>query len=56
MLKDALQSASVLEEHRTLMRMVVEKVQSAKGGLKEAFTSLLTSFEVCNVMYFGHFP
>ena len=32
------------------MGTVVEKVQSAKSGLNEAFTSLLTGFEVCDVM------
>ena len=52
---DALQGASVLEEHHTLMGTVVEKVQSAKSGLDEAFTSLLTGFEVCDVMSFGRF-
>ena len=43
---EALQSASIVEEHRTLMGMVVEKVRSAKSGLNEAYTSLLTGFEV----------
>ena len=55
-LMDALQGASVLEEHRTLMGTVVKKVQSAKSGLDEAFTSLLTGFEVCDVMSFSRFP
>ena len=55
MLMDALQSASVLEEHRTLMGTVVEKIQSAKSGLNEAFTSLLTGFEVCDVMSLAAF-
>ena len=54
-LMDALQGASVLEEHRTLMGTVVEKVQSAKSRLDEAFTSLLTGFEVCDVMSFSRF-
>ena len=54
-LMDALQGASVLEEHRTLMGTVVEKVQSAKSGLDEAFMSLLTGFELCDVMSFSHF-
>ena len=49
-LEEALQRASIMEEHRTLMGAVVEKVQSAKSGLNEAFTSLLTGFEVCDVM------
>ena len=54
-LMDALQGASILEGHRNLMGTVVEKVQSAKSGLDEAFTSLLTRFEVCNVMSFSLF-
>ena len=49
-LREALRRASVVEEHRTLMGTVVEKVQSAKSGLNEAFTSLLTGFEVCDVI------
>ena len=44
----ALQSASIVEEHRTLMGAVIEKVQSTKSGLTEACTSLLTGFEVSN--------
>ena len=42
----ALRSASIDEEHRTIMSAVVQKVQSAKSGLTEACASLLTSFEV----------
>ena len=49
-LRDELQSASILEEHHTLMGTVAEKIQSTKSGLNEAFTSLLTGFEVCDVM------
>ena len=45
---EALCSASIEEEHRTIMSAVVEKVQSAKNGLTEAYTSLLTGFEVSN--------
>ena len=44
----AQQSASIVEEHRTLMGAVIEKVQSAKSGLTKACTSLLTCFEVSN--------
>ena len=36
-----------MEEHRTLMDMVIEKVQSVKSRLNEAYTSLLRGFEVC---------
>ena len=47
---EALQRASMSEEHCTLMGGVVEKVQSTNNGLNEAFTSLLIGFEVCNVI------
>ena len=47
-LLEALRSASIDEEHRTIMSAVVEKVQSAKNGLTEACASLLTGFEVSN--------
>ena len=43
-----LHDASLDEEHRTLMSMVIEKVRSAKSGLTEACASLLTGFEVRN--------
>ena len=45
-LLEALHSASIDEEHRTIMSAVVHKVQSAKSGLTEACASLLTGFEV----------
>ena len=45
---EALHGASIDEEHRTVMSAVIQKVQSAKSGLIEACTSLLTGFEVCN--------
>ena len=47
-LLEALCSASIEEEHRTIMSVVTEKVQSAKSGLTEACASLLTVFEVSN--------
>ena len=50
-LMDALRHASVLEDHRSLMGTVVERVQFAKSGLGEAFTSLLRGFEVRNVIF-----
>ena len=43
---EALQGASIDEEDRAIMSVVVQKVQSAKSGLTEACTSLLTGFEV----------
>ena len=45
-LLEALRGASLDEEHRTLMSAVIQKVSSAKSGLTEAFSSLLTGFEV----------
>ena len=48
-LLEALQGASIVEEHRILMGTVVERVQSAKSGLTEACASLLTGYEVCDV-------
>ena len=47
-LLEALRVASMDEEHRTLMSSVIQKVLSAKSGLTEACTSLLTGFEVSN--------
>ena len=46
-LLEVLNGASIDEEHRTFMSAVIQKVQSAKSGLTEAYTSLLTGFEVC---------
>ena len=45
-LLEVLNGASINEEHRTIMSAVIHKVQSAKSGLTEACTSLLTGFEV----------
>ena len=50
-LMGALQSASISDEHRTLMGTVVGRILSAKSGLNEAFTGLLRGFEVCNVIF-----
>ena len=47
-LLEALCGASMDEGHRTLMSAVIQKVMSAKSGLTEACTSLLTGFEVSN--------
>ena len=54
-LLEALNGASIKEEHRTVMSAVIQKVQLAKSGLTEACNSLLTGFEVrnfkiCNVI------
>ena len=45
-LLEALQSASIEEEHRTIMSAVIQKVQLAKSGLAEACSSLLSGFDV----------
>ena len=42
----ALRSASIDEEHHSIMSAVVQNVQSTKSGLSEACPSLLTGFEV----------
>ncbi|XP_044346205.1 uncharacterized protein [Triticum aestivum] len=44
-LLEVLRGASMGEEHHTLMSAVIQKVRSAKRGLTEARTSLLTGFE-----------
>jgi hypothetical protein len=45
-LLEALNGASIKEEHRTVTSAVIQKVQLAKSGLTEACSSLLTGFEV----------
>ena len=54
-LMEALRRAAIVDEHRTLMGAVIEKVQSVKSGLNEAFTILLTGFEVCDVIFLAAF-
>ena len=46
---EVLRGASVVEEHRVRMGAVIEKVQSAKSGLDEACSNLLTGFEVSDI-------
>ena len=50
-LLEALNGASIEEEHRTVMSAVIQKVQLAKTGLTEACSSLLTGFEVRILIY-----
>ena len=45
-LQDLLKRASISEDHRTLMSMVIERIPSAESGLHEAVGSLLTGLEV----------
>ena len=46
-LSTALKSVSIIDEHRTLMGVVIEKIQSAKSGLNESCLGLIKAFEVC---------
>ena len=46
-----LEQVAISEAHRTSMDTVVERISSAKSGLHEAFMSLLTGFEVREMMY-----
>ena len=50
-LKDLLGRASISEEYRALMGTVIERISSAESGLHEAVRSLLTGFEVREIMY-----
>ena len=45
-LKGLLERATIAEEHCSLMGTVIERISSAESGLHEAFMSLLTGFEV----------
>ena len=49
-LRDLLEQAIISKEHRTLMGTVMERISSAESGLHEAFMSLLTGFEVHEIM------
>ena len=48
-----LESATLSEDHHTLMGTVLEKISSATSGLNVAFRSLLKGFEVRNAWFFG---
>ena len=50
-LLEALNGASIEEEHLTVMSAVIQKVQLAQSGLTEACNSLLTGFEVRILIY-----
>ena len=47
----ALKGASIIDKHRALMGAVIEKIQSAEGGLNESCISLIKGFEVLKVRY-----
>ena len=48
-LMEALRGASNVDEHRILMGMVIEKVQSVKSGLNKVCHNLLIGFEVSHI-------
>ena len=50
-LRDLLEQAAISEEHRMLMGTVIERISFTESGLHEAFMSLLTGFEVHEMMY-----
>ena len=50
-LRDLLERATISEEHCTLMGTVIERISSAESGLHKAVKSLLTGFEVHEMMY-----
>jgi len=45
-LKNLLERASISEDHRALMHMVIGRISSAESGLRNAAMSLLAGFEV----------
>ena len=45
-LSTMLKNASIVDEHRTLMGAVVEKIQSAESRLNESCLGLIKAFEV----------
>jgi hypothetical protein len=51
-MEEALSSAPISEDHRTLMGAVLQGIQSIDSGLKEAFNGLLTGFKVSHVILF----
>ena len=55
-LRELVGRAAISEEHRTLMGTVMERISSAESGLHEAFMSLLTGFEVREMIYFLTVP
>ena len=50
-LRELLERAAILEEHCTLMGTVMERISSAESGLHEAFMSLLTGFDVHEIIF-----
>ena len=51
-LRELVGRATISEEPRTLLGRVMKRISSAESGLHEAFMSLLTGFEVREMIYF----
>ena len=49
-LRELVGRAAISEEHRMPMGTVMERISSAESGLHEAFMSLLTGFEVREII------
>ena len=49
-LRELLERAAISEEHHTLMGTVMERISSAESGLHDAFISLMTGFEVREII------
>ena len=49
-LRELVGRAAISDEHHVLMNTVMERISSAESGLHEAFMSLLTGFEVCEII------
>ena len=49
-LRELVGRAAISEEHRMLMGTVMERISSAESTLHEAFMSLLTGFEVREII------
>ena len=50
-LKGLLERATISEEQHTLMCTVIERISSVENGLHEDFMSLLTGFDVREMVY-----
>ena len=49
-LRELVGRAAISEEHHMLMSTMMERISSAESGLHEAFMSLLTGFEVRDII------
>ena len=51
-MEEALNSSSIIAEHRALMGVVLQNIWSINSRLKQAFDGLLIGFEVSEVLFF----